>query len=44
LGRSESTPEVEVARLLADAGLDEPERQYQIRVDGRLVRSLVAAS
>jgi very-short-patch-repair endonuclease len=37
LGRSESAPEVEVARMLAAAGLGEPVRQYEIRVDGRLV-------
>jgi hypothetical protein len=37
LGRSESAPEVELARLLERAGFDRPVRQYEVRAHGRFV-------
>jgi hypothetical protein len=37
LGRSASTPEVELSQLLVDAGLGPPVRQYEVRANGRLV-------
>jgi hypothetical protein len=37
LGRSESTPEVDLFRILAVSPLGAPERQYAVRTSGRLV-------
>jgi hypothetical protein len=37
LGRSDSTPEVELAQLLERAGFGRPERQYEVRANGRRV-------
>jgi very-short-patch-repair endonuclease len=37
LGRSESAPEVELARVLERGGLGAPIRQFPVRVNGRLV-------
>jgi hypothetical protein len=34
LGRSASTPEVDLAQLLEQAGLGRPERQHEVRADG----------
>jgi hypothetical protein len=37
LGRSDSTPEVDLSQLLEQAGFGRPERQHVVRADGRFV-------